>query len=141
MLFCTPLPTHPAEKTMNHHSTRTQKINLGLVHATSWITQESWFECRQEYEILYSILTRPGMELTQPPIYGESAALSTGVKGLGREADHKLPSTAESKNDWIYIYTPPSAFIAGKEKTSLYMGDYFPDSSLFLHPSIHLHFH
>lgn len=81
------------------------------------------------------------MEHNQPPIYGESAALSTGVKGPGREADQKLPSSAEIKNDWIHTYTPPSAFIACKEKTSLYMGDYSPNCSLFLHPSIHLHFH
>jgi hypothetical protein len=30
-LFCTHLPTHPAKKTMNQHTTRTQKINLALV--------------------------------------------------------------------------------------------------------------
>jgi hypothetical protein len=88
-------------------------------------------ECRQEQEILYSIVTKPALEPTQPPIYGESAALSTGVKGPEREADQKFPSTAENKNDWTYTYTPPSAFIARKEKISLYTGDYSPNSSLF----------
>jgi len=61
----------------------------------------------------------------------ESACLSAGVKGPRREADHKLPFTAEIKNDWNYTDTPTSVFIACTEKTSLYMGDYSPDSSLF----------
>jgi hypothetical protein len=81
--------------------------------------------------MLYSAVTRPALEPTQPAIYGESAALCTGLKGPGREADHKLPSTAEFKNDLICTYTPTSAFIACRQKTSLYIGDYSPNSSLF----------
>jgi hypothetical protein len=42
--------------------------------------------------------------------------LSNGYRGLfprqGREADHSTPIKAEVKNMWIYISTPPYAFMA-----------------------------
>jgi len=31
---------------------------------------------------------------------------SPGVNRPGREADHSPPSSAEVKNEWIYIFTP-----------------------------------
>jgi hypothetical protein len=34
-------------------------------------------------------------------------ALSPGVKQLGREVDHSLPTSAEIKKMWIYTCTPP----------------------------------
>jgi len=30
-----------------------------------------------------------------------------GVKGLGHEAEHSPPSSAQVKNEWGYISTPP----------------------------------
>jgi hypothetical protein len=38
--------------------------------------------------------------------------VSPGVKQLGHEADHSLPSNAEVKNIWILITTPPYIFMA-----------------------------
>jgi hypothetical protein len=38
--------------------------------------------------------------------------LSPGVKLPEREADHLLPTSAEVKKMWIYIPTPPYAFMA-----------------------------
>jgi hypothetical protein len=44
---------------------------------------------------------------TQTPIQWIPGALSLGVKRSGREADHSPPSSAEIKNAWRYISTPP----------------------------------
>jgi hypothetical protein len=38
---------------------------------------------------------------------GGGGALSSGVKGQGREADHSPPASAEVKKMWIYTSTPP----------------------------------
>jgi hypothetical protein len=37
--------------------------------------------------------------------------LSPGVKQMGHEADHSLPSTAEVTNAWSYTSTPPIFFM------------------------------
>jgi len=47
---------------------------------------------------------------TQPPIQWVPATLSLGIKRSGREADHSSASSAEFKNVWSYIYTPPIRF-------------------------------
>jgi hypothetical protein len=44
---------------------------------------------------------------TQPPIQWVPGALSLEVKRPGREAHHSPPSSAEVKNAWRYISTPP----------------------------------
>jgi hypothetical protein len=36
--------------------------------------------------------------------------LSSGLKRLGREADHSLPSGAKVKHGWSYTSTPPIYF-------------------------------
>jgi hypothetical protein len=43
---------------------------------------------------------------------GYQGALSPGVKGQGREADHSPPSSAEVKNMWIYTSIPPYVLMA-----------------------------
>jgi hypothetical protein len=48
----------------------------------------------------------------KPPIQWIPGALSPGVKRQGREADHSPPTSAEVKKMWIYISTPPYAFMA-----------------------------
>jgi hypothetical protein len=47
--------------------------------------------------------TRMALGPTQPPIQLVPGALSLGVKQLGREADHSLPSSAEVK-EWVELY-------------------------------------
>jgi len=42
----------------------------------------------------------------QPPIQRVPGALTAGVKGLRREADHSSPPSAEVKNAWSYTSTP-----------------------------------
>jgi hypothetical protein len=39
-------------------------------------------------------------------------ALSPGVKGQLREADHSPSTVAKGKNDWSYASDPPYAIIA-----------------------------
>jgi hypothetical protein len=42
----------------------------------------------------------------QPPIQWLLRILLPGLKWLGHEADHSLPSSAEVKNEWSYTSTP-----------------------------------
>jgi hypothetical protein len=45
-------------------------------------------------------------------LWGPPNFLSNGYRGPGCEADHSLPASAEVKKMWIYISTPPYAFMA-----------------------------
>jgi hypothetical protein len=54
----------------------------------------------------YTGICRCVLGPTQPPIKSVPGALSLGVKGPGREADHSLPCSAEDKNAWSYTSTP-----------------------------------
>jgi hypothetical protein len=60
---------------------------------------------------LFSTSSRPVLGPTQPPIQWVLGALSLGVKRLGCEADHSVPTSAEVKNTWIYTSTPPYTFM------------------------------
>jgi hypothetical protein len=44
---------------------------------------------------------------THPPMQWVLGAISPGVKRPGREANHSPPTSAEVKNTWFYISTPP----------------------------------
>jgi hypothetical protein len=52
-----------------------------------------------------------GAGIAQPHIEWVPRALSPEVKRLGREGDHKPPTSATVKNTWIYTSTPPYVFI------------------------------
>jgi hypothetical protein len=59
--------------------------------------------------------TRHPDRMWRPPSLlsnGYRGALSPGVKPPGCETDHSPPTSAEVKKMWIYISTPPYAFIA-----------------------------
>jgi len=47
-----------------------------------------------------------------PPIQWVPGAFPPGVKRLGCEVDHSLPSSAEDKNAWSCTCTPQYAFMA-----------------------------
>jgi len=51
----------------------------------------------KEKSNLYIIASRTALGPTQPRIQWVPGALSLGVKRLGHEADHSLPSSAEVK--------------------------------------------
>jgi hypothetical protein len=55
----------------------------------------------------YIYNTTAYIKILQQPIQWVPEALSLGVKRPGREADHSPPSSAEVKNAWSYISTPP----------------------------------
>jgi hypothetical protein len=61
---------------------------------------------------LFTTLSRTALGITQPPIQWIPGTLSLGVKRLGHEADHSLPSSAEVKNARRYTSTPPYVFVA-----------------------------
>jgi hypothetical protein len=56
--------------------------------ATGRTTKGSEFESRQVKKYLFSAVSRPALELTQPPIQWVSGDLSLGIKRPVREADH-----------------------------------------------------
>jgi len=67
-----------------------------------------WFESWQRMGIfLFTIVFKPVLGPTQPPIQWKRGALSLGIKQLGREANHSPPSSVEVKKAWSYISIPP----------------------------------
>jgi hypothetical protein len=56
---------------------------------------------------LFTTASRTALGPSQPPIQWVPGALSLGVKRPGCESDHSPPSSAEVKNAWSYISTPP----------------------------------
>jgi hypothetical protein len=60
---------------------------------------------------LFSMLSRPALGCTQPPIQWVRGAVSPGVKRPERETDHLPPTSAEFNKMWIYASTAPYAFM------------------------------
>jgi hypothetical protein len=67
-----------------------------------------------------SSVSTPFLEPTQLRIRLVSGAVSSGIKRLGREADHAPPSSAEIRNDWSYTSAPQCVFIAWQFHLSIY---------------------
>jgi len=66
------------------------------------------FESRQGLGIfLFTIVSRPVLGPTQPPIQWVPGTLSLEVKWPGHEADHSPPPHAEVMNAWSYTSNPP----------------------------------
>jgi hypothetical protein len=61
--------------------------------AKEWGVQSS-----RNKRFFFSIVSRPVLGPTQPPVQWVLGALSPGVKQHGHEADHSLPSSAKIKN-------------------------------------------
>jgi hypothetical protein len=71
------------------------------------------FDSRQGQEIfISSTASISALGPSQPPIQWVPGSLSSGAKGLGREADHSPISSAEVRNKWIYTSTFPYVFMA-----------------------------
>jgi hypothetical protein len=69
------------------------------------------FQSRQGLEIfLFTTVSRPIREPTQPPIPWVPGALSLGVKRPGRETDQSPPSSAKVKNAQSYT-SPPTIYL------------------------------
>jgi hypothetical protein len=60
---------------------------------------------------LFTTVSRPSMEPTQPPIRWVPGVLSLGGKRPEREADHSPPSSTEVKNLWSYTFTLQYTFM------------------------------
>jgi hypothetical protein len=68
------------------------------IWATGWMIGVLGFDSRWGLGIfLFTTASRTALGPTQPPIQWVPGVLSLGVKRLGREADHSLPSSAEVK--------------------------------------------
>jgi hypothetical protein len=70
------------------------------------------FESRWGKNFHFSVSSRSALGSTYPPIQWVPAALSSGVKRPGREADNSPPTSAEVKKTWTYTSTPTYAFMA-----------------------------
>jgi hypothetical protein len=55
----------------------------------------------------FSRSTRPALKPNQPPMKWVKWAFSLELKRQGRGADHSPPTSAEVKNTWVCISTPP----------------------------------
>jgi hypothetical protein len=64
--------------------------------ATGWTTEIRFSAGAGVF--LFVTASRPVCPPTKPPIQCVPAALSLGVQGPGREADHSPPSSTDSKN-------------------------------------------
>jgi hypothetical protein len=65
-----------------------------------WTTKESGLDSQWGQEILLSsIMSRPALGPTHPPIQWVQGAVSLRVKQKGCEADYSPPSSAEVKNN------------------------------------------
>jgi hypothetical protein len=60
----------------------------------------------------FSIMSRPALRPTQPPIQWVPGTLSPELKWPGREADHSPPTNAEVQKTWAYTSTPPYVLMA-----------------------------
>jgi len=59
-------------------------------------------------------VSRPVLGHTQPPMQWIPRALSLGINGQGREADHSPPSTAEVKESVeLYLHSPNTPSYCG----------------------------
>jgi hypothetical protein len=57
--------------------------------------------------LLFFSVSRPTLELTQPPVLRVPGAVSAGVTRPRHEADHSSPSSAHVKNEQCYTSTLP----------------------------------
>jgi len=55
---------------------------------------------------LFTTVSRPAKEPTQPPIKCSTKSFSLVVKRLGRVANNSHPSSTEFKNEWSYTSAP-----------------------------------
>jgi hypothetical protein len=67
---------------------------------------------RLPFTFRFSIASRPALGPTQSPTEWVPVALSPGVKRPGREANHSPLPSAEVKNVFSCISTPPHVFMA-----------------------------
>jgi hypothetical protein len=67
------------------------------------------FLYRKDFSALHVVKTGFGTHLASYPI--DTGAVSPGVKRPGHEADHLPLTSAEVKNTYIYISTPPYVFM------------------------------
>jgi hypothetical protein len=70
---------------------------------------ESESPYEQHFSPLHVIQSGSGAHTASYPM--DTAAVTPGVKWLGREADHPSPTSAEFSNTWMYTSTPPYTFM------------------------------
>jgi hypothetical protein len=57
-------------------------------------------------KVIFSIGSRRGLGPTPPPIQWAPGAISLGVEGPEREADHSPPSSAKVRTVELYLHSP-----------------------------------
>jgi hypothetical protein len=80
-----------------------QESSVGITTGCGVDSQSSYF--------LFSIVSGPALEPTEPPIQWVPGALSLEVKRQGREADHSPPTSVEVKNGGAGIFPLPHVFM------------------------------
>jgi hypothetical protein len=85
--------------------------SVNIVTATGWTTRDSIAGWGGDFSLFTIAVSRLALRPMQPPVQWVPGALSQGVKRPGIEADHSSPPSAEVKNAWSYISTPPYILI------------------------------
>lgn len=92
------------------------------------------FDFQQGQEIFFSAETsKPAVRLTKRLIQWISSFHSSVLKQLGYKNDHSPSSSAEVKNEWNYISTPPTFLMVMKGQHYLYLHIFY--HILFSHMS------
>jgi hypothetical protein len=81
-----------------------------------WVTEESRFDSLQGQEhftFFKSVQIKFGAQRTSCSV--GTGTIFHGVKEKGHEGDYSPPSSAEVKNVWRYISTPPLVFTVAVE--------------------------
>jgi hypothetical protein len=76
-----------------------------------WTAEGSDFVslCGQDFSPLHVVQTDSGVHLASYPM--DTGGHFPALKRPGRETDHSPPTSAELKNKWNYISTPPYVFM------------------------------
>jgi hypothetical protein len=78
------------------------QLDLCFIRVSATLTLSNQF-----IFLTFTLLSRPALGYTQPPIQWVPGALSPGVKRSGREADHSPPASAKvKKNVDLHIHSP-----------------------------------
>jgi hypothetical protein len=79
-----------------HHNIIINSSSVGIA-AGYGLDGRGWIPCRDKV-FLFSIASGPALRPKSSPIQWVQSAISMGLKGPGREAEHSPPTSTEIKN-------------------------------------------
>jgi hypothetical protein len=83
------------------------QLDFEIIHSLS-LGYDPGFHCRQGQGLLFSRSPDRLWKHTQPRIQEILRIISPGVKRPKRESDQLPPSGVKVKNEWSYMFAPPT---------------------------------